>query len=254
MGEGMCLASVYPRVRSARRGCFWRRLLFCERPSSRRSAPSGPSLSLIRYPPRLRAGDKPTLVSWFGFAIWRDVRVVQRAPFGCYASGRTPAAGRRDPRRGSVTLPESTFGFADHRRGLCFATRPLRMLRIRPDPRGWTPQPPVSKQGLVIKRFLGFCGSRSRRGWLWAAKSKPKRGFGQRHSHPLGGAASSLFRNRVRPNEVRRGRVAQHERRLESAQHNRISGRRFAPYPTEGSDGGQRRSAARSEGPSGTRG
>ena len=73
----------------------------------------------------------------------------------------------------------------------CCATRPLRMLRIRPDPRGWTPQPPVSKQGLVIKRFLGFCGSRSRRGWLWAAKSKPKRGFGQRHSHPLGGAASS---------------------------------------------------------------
>ena len=34
----------------------WQMLLFCERPSSRRSAPSGPSLSLVRCPPRFAQG------------------------------------------------------------------------------------------------------------------------------------------------------------------------------------------------------
>ena len=70
--------------------------------------------------------------------------VVQRSPFSHCVLGRTPAAGRRNPRRG--------FG---------------------------------------IKRLLGFCVSRSGRGWFWAANSEPKRGFGLRNSHPLGGAASS---------------------------------------------------------------
>ena len=51
---------------------------------------------------------------------------------------------------------------------------------------GWTPQPP--RWGFVIKRFLGFCGSRSWRGWSWAAKSEPKHGFRQRPSPPFWGA------------------------------------------------------------------
>ena len=53
-----------------------------------------------------------------------------------------PRDSRRAPQRVAVTLPEFTFGCADHRRGLCFATRPLRMLCIRPDPRVWTTRPP----------------------------------------------------------------------------------------------------------------
>ena len=72
-----------------------------------------------------------------------EVRVMQHPPFSHYVLGRTPAAGRRNPRR-----------------------------------------------GFVIKRFLGTCGSRSWRGWFWAARSKPKREIEQRNSHPLGGASS----------------------------------------------------------------
>jgi hypothetical protein len=44
----LCFARVHPRMRSA---------------------PSGPSLSLVRSPPRLRVGDKPSLASMFGFTI-----------------------------------------------------------------------------------------------------------------------------------------------------------------------------------------
>ena len=51
---------------------------------------------------------------------------------------------------------------------------------------GWTPQPP--RWGFVIKRFLGFCGSRSWRGWSWAEKSEPKRKNEQRLSPPFWGA------------------------------------------------------------------
>mgnify|MGYP000592602450 CR=1 FL=1 len=62
------------------------------------------------------------------------------------------------------------------------------MLRIRPDPAAKRRDP---RRGSVIERFLGFYGSRSWRGWSWAAKSEPRRGIEQRKSHPLGGAASS---------------------------------------------------------------
>ena len=47
------------------------------------------------------------------------------------------------------------------------------------------------RRGADIKRFLGVCGSRSWRGWFWAAKSESRRGIEQRNTPPPGVAASS---------------------------------------------------------------
>ena len=51
----------------------WRRLVFCERHSSLRSAPSGPSLSLVRCPPRFAQGTNQRLVLGLGSRIEDEV-------------------------------------------------------------------------------------------------------------------------------------------------------------------------------------
>ena len=102
------------------------------------------------------------------FADLDSVRVVQRAPFGCYASGRTPTTRRRAPQRVAVTLLEPTSGCANHRRGLCFATSPL-LACARPDP--------VSKQaGRRSPRRGLFKLPKPRLGSLFAAQDEPRHG------------------------------------------------------------------------------
>ena len=128
-------------LRSFRRGCLGGCFCFAGVHPRIRSAPSGPSLSLVRYPPRFAQGTNQRLFLGLGSRIRDSVCVVRRPPFSHYVLGRTPASERRNPRRGSV-----------------------------------------------IKRFLGFYGSRSGRKWSWAAKSEPKHGFRQRPSPPFWGA------------------------------------------------------------------
>ena len=161
----LCFAGVDPRVRSApRRGCSNQGL--CSATSSRAlrarrlgevalakafvmrafilafaRPPAAPRRRSFAVPRASRRGQTFACFLVWGVRILDEVRIVQRAPFGCYASGRTPASGRRDPRRGSVTLLAPTSGCADHRQGLCFAASPL-LACARPDPRGWTPRPP----------------------------------------------------------------------------------------------------------------
>jgi len=76
IGGGVCFANVYPRV------------------------PLGPQrpLALARpLSPALRAGDKPTLVSWFGFADQRRGSCCATSPL-LTAFGRTPATHVAPPR------------------------------------------------------------------------------------------------------------------------------------------------------------
>ena len=60
---------VHPRVRSVRRGRVGVGLCFAGVHPRLRSAPSGPSLSLVRYPPRFAQGINHRSFSWFGFTI-----------------------------------------------------------------------------------------------------------------------------------------------------------------------------------------
>ena len=81
------------------------------------------------------------------------VCVLQRPLFSHCVLGRTPAAGRRAPQRVAVTLPESTFGFADQRRGLCCATRPL-LTSFGRTPASGRRDPCFETGGLLSSAFL----------------------------------------------------------------------------------------------------
>ena len=66
--KGMCVFCERPSSHAlGPERLRWRRCVFCDRPPSHALGPQRPSLSLVRCPPRLRAGDKPTPVSRFGF-------------------------------------------------------------------------------------------------------------------------------------------------------------------------------------------
>ena len=95
---------------------------------------------------------------------------------------------------------------AIHRQGLCCATLPLLTSFGRTPATGRRAPQRVA----VIKRFLGFYDSRSRRRWSRAAKSKPRHEFRQRLSPPFWGARRPDAG--VRPNEVRRGDAAKYIR------------------------------------------
>ena len=134
---------------------------------------------------------------------------MQRAPSHFVRSDPvSKQAGRRNPRGGTFTLLESTFGCAEQRRGSYCATRPL-LACARPDPRGWTPQPPA-----------GVCYAARVHVWVrfllpWTTvvldcetqTPRKPRGIAPRRGARRPDAG-------VRPNEVRRGRVAQRERSL----------------------------------------
>ena len=130
---------------------------------------------------RVRCATRP-------FSRWlrEDVRVVQRPPFSHCVLGRTPASGRRAPQRVAVTLLESTSGFAS-----C-------------SPRPTLPR----KRTIEAKKALD---KRPPPGVAASSRGGPTehavRGGGTLHN----ANAISESRNRVRPNEVRRGRVAKHK-------------------------------------------
>ena len=64
-----------------------------------RSAPSGPSLSLVRYPPRFAQGTNRRLFPGSGSRIRDEVRVVQRPPFSLRSAG-PPRLTSRPPEGG----------------------------------------------------------------------------------------------------------------------------------------------------------
>ena len=79
----------------------WRRRVFCEGPSSLRSAPSGPRSRSSAIPRACAQGTNQRLFLGLGSRIRDSVCVVRRPPFSHYVLGRTPASERRNPRRGS---------------------------------------------------------------------------------------------------------------------------------------------------------
>ena len=156
--EGVCVLRRPLLAMNRRRGSY------CAARPSDATHPAGPP-RLDAATPVSKQGVYYQALSWLlWFAVHRRGLWLATPPL-LTAFGRTPAAGRRDPRRGSI-----------------------------------------------IKRFLGFCGSRSGRGWSWATKANPNVDSSSVIATLWGARRES--RGSARARSARRGSVAQHKRSL----------------------------------------
>ena len=190
--------------RRARSRCAWR--------------PPRPSLSLVRRPhfgAALKIGDKPSLVSWFGFADQRRGLCLATSPL-LTSFGRTPATHVAPPRGWLLRCSIPGLGSLLAAQGQHHHEREPQKPRKRliTNPRRGLRRPAAGVRPSTQCEKGGRCTTRT-------LSLNRETGSGRARS-------------------ARRGRVAPPKRSLQIREFERSSGRRLAPYPSAASDGGQK--------------